>query len=306
MNLIDLAKLNDEQARDYLETIRWPNGPVCPHCGSKNCTRLDGKAHRHGTIQCNACRGQFTVTVGSVMESSHIPLVKWAMGFHLMCSSKKGFSAKQLQRELGLGSYRSAWFMAHRIRHAMTVDAPPEPLDGNVEVDETYVGGKPRYKGQSKRGRGTKKASVVVLVERDGSGARCHPIPNVTKKTLHAEVVSAVAKSATILTDELASYKGIGEKFDGGHQTVNHGKKEYARKTDTGLNINTNTAESFFALLKRGHYGVYHSMSKKHLHRYCDEFAFRWQLRKVNDGSRTVSAIAAAEGKRLMYETPCP
>src|ERR1043165_4360543 len=119
MNIIELGSMSDEQAREYLENVRWPNGPVCPHCNSADCTRLQGEKHRPGTIQCNHCRQQFTVTVGSVMESSHVPLVKWAMAFHLICSSKKGFSAKQLQRELELGSYRTAWFMLHRIRHAM-------------------------------------------------------------------------------------------------------------------------------------------------------------------------------------------
>lgn len=302
MNILDIGRMTDGQARDYLEKIRWPEGPVCPHCGAKDCTRLEGEKHRHGCIQCNVCREQFTVTVGSVMESSHIPLVKWVMAFHLICSSKKGMSALQLQRELQLGSYRSAWFMAHRIRHAMNGEPMQAMLKGDVEVDETYVGGKPRYKGQSKRGRGTKKKPVVALVERDGN-VRVGPVENVTAETLHAEIVTQVASSATIITDQLSSYGGIGEKFQGGHETVNHSAKEYARKTDKRV-VHTNTVESFFALIKRGHYGVYHSMSKKHLHRYCSEFGFRWNHRRVSDEVRTVAAIADSAGKRLLYETP--
>jgi len=256
MNLIDLARLDDNQAWKYLENIRWPNGPVCPHCGSQNCTHLDGVKHRPGTIQCNRgdCRRQFTVTVGSVMESSHIPLVKWVMAFHLLCSSKKGFSAKQLQRELSLGSYRTAWFLLHRVRFAMTSGFAQ--LQGVVECDEAYVGGKPRYKGQSVRGRGTKKAPVVALVERDGD-ARCFPVQMVDSKTLHTEIVAKVSQDATIVTDELASYRGVGKTFKGGHHTVNHGRKQYVRKGKGGFKVTTNTVESFFALLKRGNYGVY-------------------------------------------------
>jgi transposase-like protein len=301
MNLLDLARLDDNQARTYLENIRWPNGPRCPHCDSDNCTRLNGEAHRPGTIQCNGCRQQFTVTVASVMESSKIPLVKWVMAFHLLCSSKKGFSAKQLQRELELGSYRTAWFLMHRVRHAMT--AGFAKLEGVVEIDETYVGGKPRYKGpHNTRGRGTKKAPVVALVERAGN-VRCFPVEKVDSATIHAEVVATVAKDATIITDELHVYRKVGKQFDGGHETVNHGRKEYVRQGKGGLKITTNTVESFFALLKRGNYGVYHQMSRRHLHRYCEEFAFRWRHRKVSDSVRTEAAIAAAEGKRLMYET---
>ncbi|MDZ4687700.1 MAG: IS1595 family transposase [Planctomycetaceae bacterium] len=304
MNLIDLARLDDNQARQYFEGIRWPNGPVCPHCQCTNCTRLEGEAHRPGTLQCNNgdCRLQFTATVGTVLESSHLPIIKWLMAFHLICSSKKGFSAKQLQRELEIGSYRTAWFLLHRVRHAMT--AGFEKLDGVVEADETYVGGKPRYKGQSPRGRGTKKAPVMALVQRDGD-VRCFPVQMVDSVTLHNEIVAKVSSDATLITDELPSYKKVGKTFAGGHHTVCHREKEYVRKARgrDGMKITTNTVESFFALLKRGNYGVYHSMSKRHLHRYCEEFAFRWRHRKVSDSVRTECAIAAAEGKRLMYET---
>jgi transposase-like protein len=302
MNLIEAARLNDAEARKYLETLRWPSGPVCPHCKSQDVTRMQGKAHRAGAIQCNACREQFTVTVGTVMESSKVPLHKWVLAFHLLCSSKKGFSACQLQRELSLGSYRTAWFMLHRVRHAFS-ELAGEKLSGAVEVDETYVGGKPRYKGNTPRGRSYRKAPVVVLVERDGS-ARAKPVPWVDAATLQGEIIQQVDAGSIILTDEFQSYRGVGRYFGGRHHTVNHGHKQYARRLESGLSVNTNTAESFFSLVKRGHYGVYHKMSKKHLVRYCDEFSFRWSQRKQSDSARTDAAIKAAEGKRLLYETP--
>jgi transposase-like protein len=322
MDLVQVGQFNEEQAREYLETIRWPDGPKCPHCGSLDATRLaDGKA-RPGTIQCNSCRQQFTVTVNTIMEDSHIPLNKWVLAFHLICSSKKGISALQLQRNLGLGSYRTAWFMAHRIRHAFKKNPTGPILSGIVEVDETYIGGKPRPSGRpiekpklgpkdrqwaaparANYGRGTKKAAVMVLVERDG-GARCVPVPRVTSRELGKQIEVNVAKDAILITDDFVSYGPIARKREGEHEVIRHTSKEYARTREDGLRVHTNTAESFFALLKRGHYGVFHQLSKKHLHRYCDEFSFRWDHRKVDDGERTVEAIKRAEGKRLMYKEP--
>jgi len=302
MTIVEIGKMTDEQAREYLEQIRWPNGPVCPHCSGQSVTRLHGEAHRPGTIQCNNgdCRQQFTVTVGSVMECSHIPLVKWAMAFQMMCSSKKGMSALQLKRNLGLGSYRTAWFMAHRIRHAMEGKPMEAQLSGIVEADETYIGGKPRVTGAGKRGRGTKKKPVMVLVQRDGASV-CNPLPNVRAATLRAELKAHISPDALLMTDDYNAYTTPGAEF-AGHETVNHSAKEYARRRADGLVVHTNTAESFFALMKRGHYGVYHSMSKKHLHRYCSEFSFRWCHRKTTDTERTEAAIQQAEGKRLLYK----
>lgn len=304
MTLVEAGKLSEEQAREYMERLRWPNGPVCPHCGSQDATRLSGESGRAGLIQCNACREQYTVTVGSVMESSKIPLQKWVLAFHFMCSSKKGISALQLQRELGLGSYRTAWFMAHRIRHAMSGETlPPDKMKGVVEADETYVGGKPRKQAHNKKhyptGRGTKKAPVAALVGRDG-GVVCKPVERVDSKTLKGEVRKAVDPSAVVITDEWRAYSGLGKEF-AAHRVVNHGRRKYVRK-EGDLTVTTNTVESFFALLKRGHYGVFHQLSKKHLHRYCDEFAFRWQYRKATDAARREEAIRAADGKRLLYK----
>lgn len=296
--LSDVSAFTEDQARDYLEQIRWPEGPVCPHCGSLRATRLQGKSTPAGTLKCRDCRIKFTVRVGTIFEDSPIQLRKWVIAFHLLCSSKKGFSAKQLQRNLGLGSYESAWFMAHRIRHAMASGSFDKgPLTGTVEVDETYVGGKSRKgaKEKAKPGRGTKKAAVMVLVERDGR-ARAMPIERVNADTLKPAIRENVERSARIVTDEWSAYIGIGKEFDGGHHTVNHGAGEYVRD-----DVHTNTAESYFALLKRGVYGTFHHVSKAHLHRYCDEFSFRWSLRETTDGERAAAAIARIEGRRLTY-----
>jgi transposase-like protein len=302
LTLNKVSALTEDQARETIERIIWPNGPVCPHCGAtENLTRMQGKAHRPGLFQCNNCHEQFTVTVGTIFEDSHIPLRKWLMAFALLCSAKKGISALQLQRELDLGSYRTAWHLAHRIRHAMSREPLSGLLKGTVEVDETYVGGKPRPKAgepRPKRGRGTKKTPVVALVERDGR-VRARKVERVDGATLKAAIRENVDRSARIMTDEWKAYRGIGQEFDGGHETVNHGSGEYARG-----DANTNTAESYFALLKRGVMGSFHHVSKQHLDRYCDEFSFRWDHRKIDDSDRTAIAIRQAEGKRLSYRWP--
>ena len=297
MNLVQIGSLTETQAREYLEKLRWPNGVECPHCNSQEVTKLAGHKHREGVYQCNTCHKQFTFTVGTVMEDSHIPLKKWLMAFHLMCSSKKGVSAKQLQRDLGLSSYETAWFMAHRVRYAMSNAPMQEKLKGGVEVDETYIGGKPRKgSSKSKRGRGTKKAPVLVLVEKDGN-AVSKPIKRVSAKELKSTIRENVDLESRIITDEFKSYKGLNKVFLGGHQAINHAKGEYSVD-----GVDTNTAESFFALLKRGHYGIFHQLSKDHLHRYCDEFTFRWNYRKISDSDKRDIAITQASGKRLMYD----
>lgn len=210
-NFAELSKLSEDEAREYLEAIRWPDGrPVCPHCGTVgNATKFAGKAHRPGVWKCKACRKQFTVTVNTIFERLHIGLRLWLMAFAIVCASRKGVSALQLQRQLGLGSYQSAWHMAHRIRHAMSQEPLKGMLAGRVEVDETYVGGKPRPGNNESRrtGRGTKKAAVVALVERDGR-ARAFPIERVNAATLKGAVRENVDRS---------------KEFKGGHFTVNHG-----------------------------------------------------------------------------------
>lgn len=300
MAAIDVGRLTEDEAREILENLRWPKGLTCPHCGSKKITRLQSKTEsttRDGVIQCNECRGQFSVTTDTIMHGSHITLRQWVQAFYSMCSHKKGVSALQLQRNLGLGSYRSAWHLTHRIRLAMKEDPLASKLKGIVEVDETYIGGKPR-KGDNKehkRGRGTSKIPVVALVERKGK-VISKPIEKVNAKTLKGAIKENVNKDSTIMTDEWKSYKGIGKDFKGGHGIVNHGMGEYVKD-----DVYTNTAESYFALLKRGVHGTFHHISKEHLSRYCDEFSFRWNHRKVTDGERTTQAIKGIEGKRLAY-----
>ncbi len=299
MAAIDVGRLSEDEARKVLEQIRWPEGPACAHCDSKKVIRLETEAVRDGLLKCLDCRQQFTVSVGTVLHGSHITLRQWVQAFYSLCAHKKGVSALQLQRDLGLGSYRSAWHLAHRIRLAMKQDPLASKLKGVVEVDETYIGGKPRRGGpKSKRGRGTRKTPVMVLVERNGKSVS-HPLANVTSQTLKTAIKDNVTKDSTIMTDEFLSYNGVGKDFEGGHQVVNHGRGEYVN----GL-ANTNTAESYFALLKRGVHGTFHHISKTHLPRYCDEFSFRWNNRTVEDGERAVNAIKGMVGKRLVYKNP--
>jgi len=297
-----VPEFTEDEARAYFERLRWPTGPVCVHCGVAEPVphRLNGEASRPGTFQCNACKGQFTVTVGSIMEDSHLPLATWAKAFHYMAAGKKGISALQLQRQLGIGSYRTAWYLAHRIREAMRCEPMPAMLKGTVQVDETYIGArKPRPgTGYHKRGRGTSKTPVMVLVEREGS-AHSRVIDNAQGVNLKGAIREIVDPSAAIHTDEFNAYTGIGKEFAGGHHTVNHSAGEYSRD-----GVNTNTAESFFALLKRGMVGSFHHVSKKHLHRYCNEFDFRWNGRQLTDVERRDLAVKGAEGKRLSYKAP--
>ncbi len=300
LNLATLSPLfaDEEAARKFLEAQRWLNGPVCPRCGSTRAHALtprEGSKRpvRKGVYFCGGCRKQFTVRIGTIFEDSHIPLNKWLIAFHLMSSSKKGVSSMQLHRELGI-TLKSAWFLSHRIREAMA-EKHDGLLCGIVEVDETYVGGKPR-KGSngSKRGRGTDKIPVMALVERNGN-VRSKPVERVNAKALRGAIFENVDRGAHIVTDEFAAYNGIGMYYRS-HKKVNHKQGEYSRG-----DVTTNTVESFFAILKRGHYGIFHSLSKQHLHRYCNEFAFRWNNRKVSDGERMIAAIMGVEGKRLMY-----
>lgn len=275
--------------------------------GSKKAYALTAKPEsrrpvRPGVYKCGKCRKQFTVRIGTIFEESKIPLRKWLMAIHLMTSCKKGISSHQIAREVGI-TQKSAWFLCHRVREAMRQEPMVGLLKGQVELDETYVGArKPRVKGTSKRGRGTAKKPVMVLVERGGK-ARSMPIDKVDGKTLKGEARKNVDASAEIMTDDWAAYGGLNKEF-ASHDVVCHGTGEYSRKRKDGVSVNTNTAESFFALLKRGHYGIFHWFSREHTHRYCDEFSFRWDRRNVSDGERMVAAINGTEGKRLTYRQP--
>lgn len=288
-----------------LEGILWPEGPVCPHCKGKNVTSMNGKTCRPGLKQCRTCRKQFTVTVGTIFERTHIGLGDWMYAFTRICSSKKGISALQLQRELQV-QYKTAWFMLHRIRHAMTEHGFDPLLKGDIEVDEAYVGGKPRHnnfagkiepKDSSRTGRGTNKTPIMVLVERNGK-ARCRVLADVTASTLRSTIESHVDKSGTLHTDEFNGYTKIGREFQGGHKVVKHSTHNYWDPEHGG----TNWAESYFALIKRGVYGTFHSISKKHLFRYMNEFEYRWNSRHMTDDSRTLQLLAQTGGRRLMYK----
>ena len=300
MNLIEIGNLSENEARAYFEKLRWPNGVECPHCeNTEKIYSLAGKSTRPGLYKCGKCRKQFTVTVGTIMHRSRLTMKQWLVAFHQMASSKKGISALQLQRELGIKQYKSAWFQAHRIRLAMEEKLFQEEISGTVEVDETYIGGKPRVGNNgepSKTGRGTKKTAVLALVSRENK-AFSKPVEMVNAENLKGAIRKMVDEESRIITDEWPSYGGIGEEFDGGHETVNHSRKEYVRG-----DVHTNTVESYFSLMKRGVMGAFHHVSKEHLHRYCDEFSFRWNNREVTDGERTENAIRGIEGKRLVYK----
>ena len=304
-----VPNFTEDQARAFFEQQRWPNGPACVHCGSVNVYRMQGESFRPGLLRCRDCEGQFSVTVGTVMEDSHLPLSIWAKAFHLIASSKKGMSALQLQRNLGIGSYRTAWFLAHRIREAMRAEPIKGMLKGQIQADETYVGGKPRPGDgkKHKRGRGTSKTPVLALVETDGK-VRSKVIETVDSGTLLSAMAECVDRDAQIVSDECPSYPIAAGIFNGGHETVNHSQGQYVRR---GINdkreletITTNAAESYFSLLKRGVYGTFHHVSKKHLHRYCNEFDFRWNGRELEDAQRRNLAVRGAEGKRSFYKKP--
>lgn len=283
-----------EKAREHLEALRWSKSRVCPHCGDcENTSPTASKNHKAGLYYCNSCEKTFTVTVGTLFERSHIPLNKWLLAFHLMASSKKGISAHQLHRMLGL-SYKSAWFMAHRIREAM------KPASGGllgsggapVEVDETYWGNVGK---QANGARGwAHKMKVVSLVERNGEKRSFH-IANVNAETLRPILKAQISAKTHLMTDEAKVYKPLGKDF-ANHSSVNHSAGEYAR----GI-ANTNTVESSFAILKRGLYGTFHNVSEQHLQRYATEFDFRWNYRKVTDSERSNAALKGISGKRLTY-----
>lgn len=292
---------DEDAARAHLEAQLWPEGPVCPHCQSQKATALSGKAHRKGLYQCNnsECREQFSVTVGTVFERSKIPLHKWVLAAHLMAASKKGMSAKQIERMLGI-TYKSAWFMMHRLREAMGIESGSGPIGGDekiIEADETYVGGKAK---NVHRGKPVpKKHMVVALVERHG-GARVKHVADVSGKNVRTALVTNASRKSMLMTDDHPYYAGMGKEFYA-HQAVNHSKGQY---TDPTRFAHTNTVESFFAIMKRGIIGSFHSVSEQHLQRYADEFAFRWNTRSavgIEDAERAQLILKGAKGKRLTY-----
>ena len=304
-NLTAARFTDEESARQHLESIRWPNGPVCPHCGgTERNSKLQGEAHRAGLYFCGDCREQFTVTVGTVLERSHVPLHKWLLANHLLCSSKKGISAHQAMRQLGV-SYKTAWFMLHRLREAMKPTAPTK-IGGSekvVEADETYVGGKERNKHRSKRIKGAQggigKTMVFSLVERDGTVRSTTAVASISSVNLKPYLTQQLHVEQTrLMTDEAGQYKILGAMFKS-HESVTHGSGEYVRG-----DVHTNTVEGYFSLLKRGIIGVYHHISPDHLQRYVTEFDFRYNTRTklgFNDFQRADINLKAIGNKRLTY-----
>ena len=304
VNLKNPIFLSEKAAREHLESLRWADGAYCPRCGqTETVKKLGGKAADLGQYNCRDCRKKFTVTVGTVFERSHIPLTTWMLAFHLMTASKKGMSAHQLHRMLGV-TYKTAWFMAHRIREAMKPSKDAGPLGGEgqiVEADETYIGGKDKNKHKNKRPRkgrgGVSKEIVVSLVQREGNVRSFH-VANVSGKTLRPILVQQIDRASTLMTDEGGQYATFGKEF-ADHQSVNHGIGEYVRGP-----FHSNTVENYFSILKRGITGVYHHVSEAHLKRYLTEFDFRYSERSalgVSDAERAEKAIKGASGKRLTY-----
>lgn len=299
MSVLSQPYFHDEAAAfNHLESVLWADGPICPHCGTiDRASKMQGKSTRIGTWKCYACRKQFSVKVGTVFESAHIPLHKMLQAVYLMCASKKGISAHQLHRTLEI-TYKSAWFLAHRIREAMR-DGKLGPIGGEnkvVEADETYIGGK--AKNRAFRKQPPKKEAVMSLVERDGEVRSFH-VANVTAKTLRPVMVKVASRKSYLMTDEAPVYRKIGDEFQG-HGTVNHSIDEYVR----GGFWHTNTVENYFSILKRGINGVYQHVSEAHLKRYIGEFDFRYNARQVSDAERTVKALKGVVGKRLTYRWP--
>jgi transposase-like protein len=303
-----LACSDELAAVELMERLRWEGSPVCPHCSSAMVyamtDRATGARSSRYLWRCKAekCGKQFTVRVGTVMQESRIPLRHWCYAWWAACASKKGVSALQIKRQTGL-SYRSALFLMHRVRYAMAGEEPTDHLGGEgkiVESDETWVGGKPRVKGY-KHGRrkvwSTKKP-VIAMIERDGK-ARVRVMERVTAKTLADQLKRHVHPSSVLSTDELHGYKKPGKGY-AKHLRVCHSRGQYAMFNGA----HCNTAESLFALVKRGLYGTFHSVSKHNLHRYMSEFEFRWNHRKATDGERTAAAFRQGIGKRLTYAEP--
>ena len=299
------AFTDNDVAREAIEALMWPHGPVCPHCGSlEKIGKVEGKSARAGLYYCGACKSQFTVTVGTIFERSKVPLSKWWFAIHLLASSKKGISAHQLHRMIGV-TYQTAWFMEHRIREAMR-DGNLSPMGGSgaiVEADETFIG---RKEGEEVRRGYRHKNAILTLVERGGS-ARSFHVESATTKDIGPIMHDNIARESRLMTDEANYYIKIGARF-ASHHSVDHSRGEYGW-TDhlTGIAVHSNTAEGFFSIFKRGMTGVYQHCGEKHLHRYLAEFDFRYSNRAklgINDAQRAAKIVEGAKGKRLMYRRP--
>lgn len=295
------ATISESAAVEFLEEHRWQGAPACPRCGAVEVykmTSADGGRNKDYRWRCKGCKKMFTVRTGTIFEESRLPLRVWVFAFWKACASKKGISALQLSREFEI-THKSALFVLRRIRHGMGANEHQDPklLTGTVEVDETYVGGKPRFYNNTRETKVQEKAPVVAMVQRGGD-VRFRAYERVTAANIGRALAENAAINARLLTDESTLYTKAGWNFLGGHHTVTHSKKEYVR---TGTDVHTNTVESVFSLLKRGIYGTFHSVSKKHLPNYLNEFEYRHNTRKMDDASRISKAIRRVDGKRLTY-----
>jgi transposase-like protein len=317
MSVLNRPYFHDEAAAfAHVEAMLWPQGPVCHHCGnmgriyalkgvrSKASKKNPEGVERHGLYKCGECRKQFTVRMGSIFEESHLPLHKWLQAIHLMCSSKKGISAHQLHRVLEC-TYKTAWFLAHRIREAMRSDdfTPMGGTGKTVEADETYIG--KQLGSPSGRHGPSFKNMVLTLVERGGH-ARSFHIDSATVGRVIPIVRDNIAKESALMTDEARHYIRVGKEF-ASHDKVNHGEDEYGRtevRNGASVKVNTNTVEGYYSIFKRGMKGVYQHCAEHHLHRYLAEFDFRYSNRSalgVEDSARAALALKSAKGKRLTY-----
>jgi transposase-like protein len=292
------AAVSEPLSAAFLERQRWGDCPACPRCGDVTVYPMigrDGQRNKDYRWRCRGCKEMFTVRTGTIFEETRLPLRVWVYAIWKACSSKKGISALQLSREMEI-TYKSALFVLRRIRHGLG-EADQSQLTGTIEVDEVYIGGKPRYKGVSKRGRGSEKTPVVGIVQRGGD-VRFQMMERVTALNIGRFVAENADLSCRLVTDESPAYNFIGKFFKGGHEVVTHSAKEYVR---AGTDIHSNTVEGVFSLIRRGVMGTFHSVSRKHLPNYLNEFQFRWNTRKMDDGQRVSAAIKAIEGKRLEY-----
>ena len=293
------AAVSEPLAVAFLERERWGGSPCCPLCGDLDVYRMMTGEQRNKDYRwrCKGCKKMYTVRTGTVLEETRLPLRVWVYCIWKAASSKKGISALQLSREMEI-THKSALFVLRRIRHGLT-EAAPEKLTGTIEIDEVYVGGRPRFKGQSKAGRGTNKTPVIGMVQRDGD-VRFRALERVTADRVGEFIAENADRTCRVISDEFPAYQALElyNYFDGGHETVKHSAKEYVRE---GTDIHSNSIEGVFSLIQRGIMGTFHSVSRKHLPNYLNEFQFRWNTRKIDDGQRVSRVVKMLDGKRLQY-----
>ncbi len=291
------AAVDEAKAVAFLEKQRWGSDPCCPRCADTDVYMMMSgeKRNKDYRWRCRGCKQMYTVRTGTPLEETRLPLKVWCYAIWKAASSKKGISALQLSREMEI-THNSSLFVLRLIRHGLGEVNPPK-LTGTVEVDEVYIGGRPRYQGVSKRGRGTEKVPVLGMVQHGGD-VRFRMMERITSDRVGEVIAENADLTCRVITDELSVYKRVGKQFDGGHEVVKHSAKEYVRP---GSDVHSNTVEGVFSLIQRGVMGTFHSVSRKHMPNYLNEFQFRWNTRKLDDGERVSRAIKMIDGKRLLY-----